>query len=126
MRFIPTRIHGYLDYGIGALMIVAPWLFNFYRGGAETTVFVALGIAALIYSLCTRYELGVVKAISMPMHLTLDFMSGVLLALSPWLLGFADYVTAPHVVFGMLEIGASLFTQKYPSGFHAHAQAGHD
>ena len=114
MRFISTRTHGYLDYLMGALMIAAPWLFNFDRGGAETWIFVALGAGAIVYSLFTRYELGLIKTLPMGVHLALDFMSGALLAISPWVLGFSDYVSTPHVVFGLLEIGASLMTRKHP------------
>jgi hypothetical protein len=33
MRFIPTSVHGVLDYLIGALLIIAPWLFGL-RGEA--------------------------------------------------------------------------------------------
>ena len=29
MRFIPTRIHGVLDYAVGVLLVAAPWLFGF-------------------------------------------------------------------------------------------------
>ncbi len=37
---------------------------------------------------------------------------GALLALSPWLFGFADDVWLPHLIFGILEIGASLLTHQ--------------
>ncbi len=47
MRFIPTRLHGVLDYLVGTLLIAAPWLLNFNRGGAETWVPVILGVGAL-------------------------------------------------------------------------------
>jgi hypothetical protein len=76
MRFIPTKVHGYLDYIVGALLIAAPWLFDFARGGAETWVPVILGAGAIVYSLLTDYELGVTKGISMGTHLTLDMLSG--------------------------------------------------
>lgn len=33
MRFIPTRIHGMVDYSMGLILIVAPWLFAFAQGG---------------------------------------------------------------------------------------------
>ncbi len=112
---IPTKIHGYLDYAMGALLIAAPWLFGFARGGAETWVPVILGAGAILYSLMTNYELGVKGAISMGTHLTLDLVSGVLLAASPWIFGFADYVYVPHLVLGILEIGASLMTRRDPA-----------
>jgi hypothetical protein len=115
MRFLSTKVHGYLDYIVGALLIAAPWIFNFDRGGAETWVPVILGIAAIIYSLMTDYELGATRGISMRMHLTLDLMSGVLLAASPWIFGFADYIYLPHLVLGIFEIGASLMTRTQPA-----------
>ena len=115
MRFIPTRVHGYLDYIMGALLIAAPWLFDFAEGGAETWVPVVLGAGAIVYSLMTDYELGATNAISMRTHLTLDLMSGILLAASPWLFGFADYIYTPHLVLGILEIGAALMTKREPA-----------
>jgi hypothetical protein len=115
MRFIPTKVHGYLDYLMGALLIAAPWLFDFAAGGAETWVPVILGAGAILYSLMTDYELGVTKGISMRTHLMLDLMSGILLAASPWLFGFADYVWEPHLILGLLEIGAALMTKREPA-----------
>lgn len=115
MRFIPTKVHGYLDYLMGALLIAAPWLFDFAAGGAETWVPVILGAGAILYSLMTDYELGVTKGISMRTHLMLDLMSGILLAASPWLFGFADYVWEPHLILGLLEIGAALMTKREPT-----------
>jgi hypothetical protein len=119
MRVIPTRTHGVLDYVVGVLLIIAPWLFNFNRGGAETWIPVVLGAGALLYSFCTDYELGVMRLIPMPTHQTLDLLSGILLAVSPWLFGFSDLVWAPHLVVGLFEIGASLMTQRVPSDVDA-------
>src|SRR5688500_10692667 len=111
MRFIPTKAHGVLDYLVGALLIAAPWIFGFDRGGAETWVPVILGASAILYSLFTDYEMGVTRGISMRTHLTLDMLSGVILALSPWIFSFADYVYVPHLVLGIFEIGAALITR---------------
>ena len=85
-------------------MIAVPWLFDFAAGGAETWIFVALGAGAIAYSLLTNYELGINRTIPMRTHLTLDIASGILLAVSPWLFGFADYIWAPHVFFGVFEM----------------------
>jgi len=115
MRFIPTRVHGVLDYLVGILLIASPWLFDFDRGGMETWIPVILGAGAVLYSIMTDYEMGLSKTLSMRTHLTLDLMSGILLAASPWLFGFADYVYTPHLVLGLFEIGAALMTKKHPA-----------
>ncbi len=115
MRFIPTRVHGVLDYLVGALIIAAPWLLNFNRGGAETWVPVILGVGALVYSLLTNYELGVVRRIPMGTHLSLDAASGLLLAVSPWLFGFSSFVFWPHLILGIFELVAALTTKTTPS-----------
>jgi SPW repeat-containing protein len=115
MRFIPTRVHGIIDYVMGVLLIIAPWVLGFNRGGAETWVPVVLGAGVIVYSLLTQYELGVAKVIPMPVHLGLDMAGGTILAVSPWLFGFADQVWMPHVVLGILEIGVALFTQTVPA-----------
>lgn len=114
MQFIPTRIHGMLDYGAGLLLIVAPWLFGFADGGAETWIPVILGISTIGYSLLTDYELGIARVIPMATHLMLDIASGLVLAVSPWVFGFADDVWVPHVILGLLEIGAGLMTRTTP------------
>jgi hypothetical protein len=115
MRFLPTKVHGVLDYLVGILLIAAPWVLDFARGGAETWVPVILGAGAIVYSLMTDYELGLSRSISMSTHLTLDLWSGIFLAASPWLFNFADYVYLPHLIVGLLEIGASLVTERTPS-----------
>lgn len=114
MRFIPTRVHGMMDYLIGVLLIAAPWLLNFARGGAETWVPVVIGAATILYSLFTNYEMGVVHSISMPAHLMMDAGAGIFLALSPWLFGFATFVWIPHLVIGLIEVLAALTTERVP------------
>lgn len=117
MRFLSTRVHGLLDYGMGALLVLTPWLFGFAddAGGAATWLPVVLGAGVIVYSLLTDYELGVARKIPMPTHLMLDLGGGLLLAVSPWLFGFADTVWVPHLVLGVLEVGAALVTKKHPS-----------
>jgi hypothetical protein len=116
-------MHGIMDYLMGVLLIAAPWLFGFAQNGAETWIPVALGITLLVYSLMTNYEYGAVKTLSMNTHLTLDLFSGILLAVSPWLFGFADVVYLPHLILGIAEIGASLMTEKTPSTANNRANA---
>jgi type IV secretory pathway VirB2 component (pilin) len=117
MRFIPTRIHGILDYLVGIILIAAPWLLDFNRGGAETWVPVIIGIVILLQTIMTDFEVGMVRMIPMGTHLTMDFFIGLFLAASPWLFGFADFVWVPHVIFGVVAILASLTTHTAPAGY---------
>lgn len=114
---ISTRIHGFMDYAMGALLIILPYIADFPQGVA-TTIPVVLGAGTIAYSLVTNYELGLTPILSMSAHLILDFIAGALLALSPWFFGFSDEIYLPFVVLGGVEILASLFTtrrREYPA-----------
>jgi SPW repeat len=119
-RFVPAHFHGFFDYFMGVLLIAAPWLFGFHRGGAETWVMVVLGAAIIVYSLLTDYDLGISRRfpiatrLHLDTHLWLDGLAGLLLFFSPWLFGFADIIVAPHVILGLVELGAALLTA-YPT-----------
>jgi hypothetical protein len=114
MRFISTRTHGVIDYLMGALLIVAPYLLGFADGTAAQWIPQIIGAALIGAALLTDYELGVVRMIPMPVHLLLDIAAGALLAVSPWLFGFADRVFWPHLILGLIEIGAGLMTRTVP------------
>mgnify|MGYP001199861222 FL=1 len=120
MRFVPTRIHGILDYVIGIILIISPWLLGFSRVAAAQWVAIVLGIILILYSLFTDYEVGLVRTIPMPTHLVLDIIGGIILAISPWLFAFAALVWVPHLVIGLIEIVLSLVTERVP----AHAAVG--
>ena len=122
MRFIPTSAHGILDYLVGLALLAAPWLFGFADNETARWVTMAIGATAILYSLLTDYELGVIKTIPMSAHLILDFMSGVLLAASPWLFGFSEEVWIPHVVVGVFEVIAALSTETEPDRHRGRGQ----
>ena len=111
---ISTKVHGYLDYLMGLLLMLLP-LHPAIPGGAASTLLVILGAGVILYSLITDYELGLFKILAMKTHLGIDVMGGVLLAASPWLFGFADELIWPFVVLGIFEIGAGLLTEKKPA-----------
>ena len=104
MGIISSRVHGILDYLAAVMLIVSPWLFNFYRGGIESWIPIALGIMTILMSIFTKYELGIVKVIPMPVHLGLDVAQAVFLAFSPILFGFNDVVSRPHLLMAFAEI----------------------
>ena len=59
-------------------------------------------------------KLGPVKVLPVPTHLLFDLISGILLAASPWIFGFAGQVYLPHLILGSFEVAASLMTEKTP------------
>jgi hypothetical protein len=115
MRFIPTRIHGIIDYVVGALLILAPFILGFATGGAEMWVPIILGAGIILYSLLTAYEMGATNSINLSTHLWLDVGVGALLAVSPWLFGFSEIVWAPHLIVGLLAIGLGLTSHRTPA-----------
>jgi hypothetical protein len=115
MKIIPRNIHGILDYIVGAALIAAPWLFGFADNTAATYVPVAVGGAAIVYSILTNYEAGLIRIIPFNIHLIFDILSGLLLAASPWLFGFADRVYLPHLIVGIVEILAGVMTRNEPA-----------
>lgn len=114
MNLIPTKVHGMLDYIVGLVLIVSPWMFGFADNRLAMMVPMILGAGAVVYSLLTDYEMGAAHVLPMSAHLALDICSGLLLLASPWLFGFADRIVTPHVVFGLLEVGVALLTQRTP------------
>lgn len=111
---IDTKTHGYIDYLMGLILIVLPFILDF-PDGAATTLPIVLGVGTFVYSLLTKYELGAKKVLSMKAHLGIDLVAGLLLIAAPWLFDFADEVFWPFVILGVLEVGASLLTEKHSS-----------
>jgi hypothetical protein len=116
MRFVPTRVHGLIDYIYALLLIGAPYVLAFSGGGVSQWAFWLLGFGIIGLALLTDFEVGVIRFVPMPVHLGADVLGGLLLAASPWLFGFADRVWAPHLVFGVLEAGLALVTRTAPEG----------
>lgn len=114
MNILSTRAHGVIDYLTGALLILAPYLFGFATGGVEQWLPQILGVAILVMSLITRYELSVAKIIPLGAHLGVDAAGGLLLAVSPWLFGFAEIIWWPHLLIGLMEIVVAAITERRP------------
>lgn len=120
IRFIPTSVHGVLDYLVGIALILAPWIFGFsYVGGIAVALPIILGIVLILYSLVTKYELGIpgIKFLPMPYHLIIDFVAAAFLALSPFIFGFVSRppnVWLPHLIVGIVVILVVIVSQTHP------------
>ncbi len=116
MRFLPTRLHGIIDYLWGLSLLASPWVLGFADVTAAKWLAVVFGAGAILYSLVTAYEVALVRILPMPLHLILDGVGGAFLAASPFLFGFADRVFWPHVLYGLFSVAASLITRTDPAG----------
>jgi hypothetical protein len=113
MRFIPTAIHGVLDYLTAAVLILLPRILGFSDN--STAIMTFMGVALIIYSLVTRYELGVIKMLPMRGHLGLDFVSGILMLAAPFFFQIAN--SSEMIAFmaiGLMEVLVSLVTKTHP------------
>jgi len=112
---IPSKTHAILDYLVGMLLIAAPWLLGFADDSAAT---ISSGDFDIIVRILTNYEYSLAKVIPYRIHLTIDFIAGALLLVSPWLFGFSDRIYLPHVILGAFEIVAVLLSRKAISTVH--------
>lgn len=111
---LSTKAHGIIDYIFGVTLIVTPFVMGFDDDRAATWVLVIAGFGAILYSLLTDYELGVYRRIPMLAHLTLDVVAGAFLTVSPWLFGFTDRISSPHLLAGMISLIIPVLTTRYP------------
>jgi hypothetical protein len=120
MRFIPTSVHGVLDYLFGVVLIATPWLLGFADWSPGHLVLFVIGLGAIGYALITDYELGVWKILKMPAHLSMDVVGGLVLLASPFFPGFQDHVYWPHLALGAFAVVAGAFTVTAPGYYPAH------
>ncbi len=114
LRVIPTNLHGVIDYLAGGALYATPALLGLSDVPASARTLRLASGAAVATSLLTDYEVGVVKLVPMPVHLTLDVMSGALIAASPWLFGFArngSRYWLPHALMGATEVLIALMSK---------------
>lgn len=125
MRFIPTRFHGMLDYVVGMLFLLAPWIFSFSDMALASWVMVVAGIMVLALTVFTDFEVGIIRKTPMKTHLIGDFGLGAILAASPWMFNFAAEIYSPHLIGGIFAILASLTTHRIPSASYRNAYTQH-
>jgi hypothetical protein len=107
---ISPRVHGILDYMTAGLMFTLPRVMGW--GKTATRLMDASAAAATVYSLMTRYELGLVKVLPMKAHLALDAVSGAgLLGAAAVMEDEDPDVRCTIAGIGAWEIAASLMTR---------------
>lgn len=101
MKKISTKAHGIIDYTTAAGLFALPRIFRWNPG--VTKLLTGSAILTAIYSMLTRYELGIFKVLPMKTHLKLDAAQSASLATAPFF-----FVNASRPVTAWL-LGLSIF-----------------
>ena len=110
---VPVVVHGVLEYAVGALFIAAPFLFGFNSSAAPTAAAVVLGLLLLAFTATSALPTGLVRSVTLGVHVTVDLVLAVLLVALPFLLGFTDQAapTALFIVVGVLHLLVTIATR---------------
>lgn len=110
MQRISTEAHAVLDVLVGAFLIALPWIVDFDTVTRARGWAIGTGAALLALSLLTRYELGIVPVIPMPVHLAVDALLGIMLltfALGAFTARAETRVWLAFLLVGLVELGAA-------------------
>lgn len=90
IRFVTQKIHAMIDYPVAITLIAAPFLLGIGQSNPIALwLSVGTGIAALVLTLLTNHETGVVRVLPYSLHLLVDFTVGVVFTIAPFVLGFS-------------------------------------
>jgi len=88
-RFVTKTMHAYLDYPVAISLMAMPFILGLGTSNRlALSLSVLTGVAAFILTLLTDHKLGVFRVLPYSLHLTVDFMVGIVFAIAPAVLGF--------------------------------------
>lgn len=106
---LSLRAHNVIDYAMALFLLAVPALFSFSEIEVARNLFRVLGILLLTYSLATKYEFGIWRKLPLGAHMTFDLAIGVILLLSPLVLGYRNLLSGGqelvHYILGVGLIG---------------------
>lgn len=89
MRFVTRTMHAYLDYPVALSLMALPFMLGLGMSNPLAKwLAVGTGVAALILTVFTDHELGVIRVLPYWFHLVVDFLVGVVFISAPIVLGF--------------------------------------
>ena len=110
MQFVNRRIHAYLDYPVALSLIILPFVLGL---GASNPLAkwgaVGTGVTALILTLLTDHETGVIKIVPYRLHVSIDRLVGAVFVVAPFVLGFTGLDAAYFWVNGAAVLIVTVF-----------------
>lgn len=90
IRFITRKIHAFLDYPVAFALLGLPVLLGL--GESNPLAFwvsVVTGSAALLLTILTDHETGIIRVLPFSFHVAVDFLVGLTFVAVPFVLGFS-------------------------------------
>jgi drug/metabolite transporter (DMT)-like permease len=120
MQKIKRSQHRFLDYLLGATLIITPFVFNFEDVTAAFLTFLIIGLLIILYSGLTDYLFNVGKIISFKLHLVFDALAGAVLIAAPWMFMYRAEIVGVqlgvHILLGIVLFVLAGFSEKRVKG----------
>lgn len=89
IRFVTRRVHAYLDYPVAVSLMVAPLVLGLGASNpAAKWLSVVTGFAALVLTILTDHETGLIRVLPYWFHVLVDRIVGITFLIAPFVLGF--------------------------------------
>ena len=110
---IPLSVHVLLEYGLGILTILAPFLLSFDDSAADILA-VLIGAGILVLAVVSDAPTGLARTLPAASHVVIDYVLGLLLIVVPFVFGFAGddaVATAYFIALGVLFVVLAVLTR---------------
>jgi hypothetical protein len=101
---VSLSLHVLIEYGVGVLTILAPFLFSFDSTAADA-VSVLVGAGILVLAVVTDAPTGIARSLPVASHVVIDYVLGLFFIVAPFVLGFSGDDDAATAFFIILGIG---------------------
>lgn len=103
--FVTKTIHSWLDYPVAALLIILPFALGLGESNpAALWLSVATGIAALILTVFTDHQTGLIRVVPYRVHMAVDLVVGLSFLAAPFVFGFAGLDAAFYWLNGLAVV----------------------
>jgi len=110
---VPLAMHVLIEYGVGILTILSPFLFSFDDGAAKVLA-VLIGAGILVLAVVSDAPTGLARTLPAASHVVIDYVLGLLLIVLPFVFGFAGddgAATAFFIALGVAYVVLAVLTR---------------